>query len=160
MTSSLPRSGQTGSPQALNARSVTQLAKSSSPSGGDNLPKKTQGHSRHPEKKGEKKHTKSATKVNLVTDDKSSSGAVQELTGFSEGVGLGVHPSSGSTLKKTFFPIGEVSVVDPKARNARKVQVLIDTGAEMSFIETALADKLALPTVEKKQLRYYTFGSE
>ncbi|KHJ80747.1 hypothetical protein OESDEN_19574, partial [Oesophagostomum dentatum] len=38
--------------------------------------------------------------------------------------------------------------------------VLLDTGAEISFIDDELANDLSLPTVATKKLRLHTFGSE
>uniref|UniRef100_A0A0N4WXD3 DUF1758 domain-containing protein n=1 Tax=Haemonchus placei TaxID=6290 RepID=A0A0N4WXD3_HAEPC len=55
--------------------------------------------------------------------------------------------------------MGEISVVNPTSKKLQKVQVLIDTGAEMSFIGGALAEELCLPIIEEKELCYYTFGS-
>ncbi|KAK5965468.1 hypothetical protein GCK32_021862, partial [Trichostrongylus colubriformis] len=122
-----------------------------------------QGESRSTGKGSEKKQVKTAAKVNLVMDERLGveDGAGEQYNEVYDGAVLGIQPSRDpSTPLKTFLPLGEVAVVDPKAKNMRKVQVLIDTGAEISFIESTLADELTLSTVEEKQLRYFTFGSD
>ncbi|VDP20869.1 unnamed protein product [Heligmosomoides polygyrus] len=74
---------------------------------------------------------------------------------------LGVQPSGEvQVCSTTFLPIGELKVVNPATSNLCRVKVLIDTGAEISFIDGKLADELQLPVVEERNLRYYTFGSE
>ncbi|EYC23457.1 hypothetical protein Y032_0015g2655 [Ancylostoma ceylanicum] len=46
----------------------------------------------------------------------------------------------------------------PQSRT--QIDVLIDTGAEISFIDNALAECLHLPVIEEKQIRLHTFGSK
>ncbi|ETN80910.1 hypothetical protein NECAME_08874 [Necator americanus] len=41
-----------------------------------------------------------------------------------------------------------------------EVDVLLDTGAETSFIDSSLAAKLDLPVLEHKTIRLYTFESK
>ncbi|KIH44521.1 hypothetical protein ANCDUO_25453 [Ancylostoma duodenale] len=60
----------------------------------------------------------------------------------------------------TFLPTGELTVMDPKSERLRKVAVLLDTGAELSFIDSSLAEELGLPTLEETTLRLHTFSSE
>uniref|UniRef100_A0A7I4Y5S6 DUF1758 domain-containing protein n=1 Tax=Haemonchus contortus TaxID=6289 RepID=A0A7I4Y5S6_HAECO len=60
----------------------------------------------------------------------------------------------------TFLPIGEIQVVDNKKGNLRSVPVLLDTGAEISFIDSALAEELQLPTISERTLLLHTFGSK
>ncbi|KAK6017401.1 Tas retrotransposon peptidase A16, partial [Ostertagia ostertagi] len=62
-------------------------------------------------------------------------------------------------LECTFLPTGELTVFDPTSGGLRKVAVLLDTGAELSFIDSSLADELGLATVENTKLRLHTFGS-
>ncbi|ETN73685.1 hypothetical protein NECAME_00774 [Necator americanus] len=50
--------------------------------------------------------------------------------------------------------------MDPKSKKLRKVAVLLDTGAELSFIDNSLAEELGLPTLEETTLRLHTFSSE
>ncbi|EPB67371.1 hypothetical protein ANCCEY_13534 [Ancylostoma ceylanicum] len=50
--------------------------------------------------------------------------------------------------------------MDPKSERLRKIAVLLDTGAELSFIDGSLAEELDLPTLEETTLRLHTFGSE
>ncbi|KAK6031886.1 Tas retrotransposon peptidase A16 [Ostertagia ostertagi] len=105
-----------------------------------------------------------ATRVNIVADDRTSQvhHEDEEQRMQCEGAILSVQPSRNDSprSRKAFLPIGELSIVDPDAMNLRKIQVLIDTGAEMSFIETNLANKLSLSTTEERLLSYHTFGSE
>ncbi|KAK6049206.1 hypothetical protein COOONC_13289 [Cooperia oncophora] len=60
----------------------------------------------------------------------------------------------------TVLPIGEVMVMDNKRGDHRRVPVLLDTGAEISFIDRTLADELELETISEKTLLLHTFGSE
>ncbi|VDL73646.1 unnamed protein product [Nippostrongylus brasiliensis] len=60
----------------------------------------------------------------------------------------------------TFLPTGEVTVVDPNSSSLKKVHALLDTGAELSFIDSQLADELRLATVGERTLRLATFGSK
>ncbi|KAL6735385.1 hypothetical protein Aduo_005832 [Ancylostoma duodenale] len=50
--------------------------------------------------------------------------------------------------------------MDPKSKRLGKVVVLLDTGAELSFMDSSLAEELSLPTLEETTLRLHTFGSE
>ncbi|KAK6761277.1 hypothetical protein RB195_022365 [Necator americanus] len=60
----------------------------------------------------------------------------------------------------TFLPTGELTVMDPMSKKLKEVAVLLDTGAELSFIDNSLAEELGLPTLEETTLRLPTFGSE
>ncbi|KIH60974.1 Tas retrotransposon peptidase A16 [Ancylostoma duodenale] len=60
----------------------------------------------------------------------------------------------------TFLPTGELTVMNPATKELRKVDVLLDTGAEISFIDTTLAQELQLPTLKEARLRLHTFGSD
>ncbi|KAE9414568.1 hypothetical protein Angca_001785, partial [Angiostrongylus cantonensis] len=59
----------------------------------------------------------------------------------------------------TFLPTGEMTVMDPTTKQLKKNSVLLDTGAELSFIDEKLAQELRLPTMEEMKLRLHTFGS-
>ncbi|KAK6015342.1 Tas retrotransposon peptidase A16, partial [Ostertagia ostertagi] len=58
------------------------------------------------------------------------------------------------------LPIGEVTVVDTRTRALMTVNVLLDTGAELSFIDSALAEQLQLPIIAVKDVQLMTFGSD
>ncbi|KIH46700.1 Tas retrotransposon peptidase A16 [Ancylostoma duodenale] len=62
-------------------------------------------------------------------------------------------------VQTTLLPTGEVTVMDPVTEGLRKIPVLFDRGDEISFIDTALADKLRLPTIKETKLHLQTFGS-
>nr|CDJ98306.1 Protein of unknown function DUF1758 domain containing protein [Haemonchus contortus] len=60
----------------------------------------------------------------------------------------------------TYLPTGEITALDPTTKSLRKISVLLDTGAEISFIDTALAAELHLPSIKETRLRLHTFGSD
>ncbi|KIH63232.1 Pao retrotransposon peptidase [Ancylostoma duodenale] len=55
---------------------------------------------------------------------------------------------------------GKITVMDNETRAMSKVDVLLDTGAGTSFIDSSLAAKLHLPVIEYKNIRLHTFGSK
>ncbi|EPB76641.1 Pao retrotransposon peptidase [Ancylostoma ceylanicum] len=55
---------------------------------------------------------------------------------------------------------GEITVMNNETRAMSKVDVLLDTGAETSFIDSSLAASLHLPILEHKIIRIHTFGSK
>ncbi|VDM64928.1 unnamed protein product [Angiostrongylus costaricensis] len=66
---------------------------------------------------------------------------------------------SSTKLQSTFLPTGELTIMNPTTKQLEKVSVLLDTGAELSFIDENLAQKLGLPKIEEIKLRLNTFGS-
>ncbi|KAK5976808.1 Tas retrotransposon peptidase A16 [Trichostrongylus colubriformis] len=98
-----------------------------------------------------KKNAKLTQKVNVV--------AGEEPVEESEAAILQVQ-SDQDVHSTTFLPIGEIQVVDNKKGNLRNVPVLLDTGAEISFINNTLAQELQLPTISETTLLLHTFGSE
>uniref|UniRef100_A0A7I4Z2N9 Tas retrotransposon peptidase A16 n=1 Tax=Haemonchus contortus TaxID=6289 RepID=A0A7I4Z2N9_HAECO len=60
----------------------------------------------------------------------------------------------------TYLPTGEITALDPTTKSLRNISVLLDTGAEISFIDTALAAELHLPSINETRLRLHTFGSD
>ncbi|VDM56147.1 unnamed protein product [Angiostrongylus costaricensis] len=50
--------------------------------------------------------------------------------------------------------------MDPATRQLEKISVLLDTGAELSFIDEKLAQELRLPSMVETKLRLHTFGSD
>ncbi|KAK5979537.1 hypothetical protein GCK32_011485 [Trichostrongylus colubriformis] len=65
----------------------------------------------------------------------------------------------GQNIGYTFLPTGELSIYDLSSESLIKVVVLLDTRAELSFIDGSLADDLGLSTLEETRLRLHTFGS-
>ncbi|KAE9412386.1 hypothetical protein Angca_001750, partial [Angiostrongylus cantonensis] len=59
----------------------------------------------------------------------------------------------------TFLSTEELTIINPTTKQLEKVSVLIDMGAELSFIDEKLAQKVYLPTIEEIKLRLNTFGS-
>ncbi|KAK6735279.1 hypothetical protein RB195_018457 [Necator americanus] len=55
---------------------------------------------------------------------------------------------------------GEITVMENETKAISKVDVLLDTGAETSFIDSSLAAKLHLPVLEHKTIRLHTFGTK
>uniref|UniRef100_A0A183FAG8 DUF1758 domain-containing protein n=1 Tax=Heligmosomoides polygyrus TaxID=6339 RepID=A0A183FAG8_HELPZ len=62
--------------------------------------------------------------------------------------------------RQTFLPTGELTVHDPQNNVLKKIPILLDTGAEISFIHTDLVEQLNLSTSDPVMLRLHTFGSE
>ncbi|KHJ92611.1 Tas retrotransposon peptidase A16 [Oesophagostomum dentatum] len=58
------------------------------------------------------------------------------------------------------LPTGELSIVDKKTGRLRKIDVLLDTGAELSFIDESLANELQLPILEDVRINLHTFGAK
>ncbi|KAK6747883.1 hypothetical protein RB195_000841 [Necator americanus] len=50
--------------------------------------------------------------------------------------------------------------MDPETKSLSKVDVLLDTGAEISFVDSTLAAKLHLPVIEERRIKLHTFGSQ
>ncbi|VDK45408.1 unnamed protein product, partial [Cylicostephanus goldi] len=99
--------------------------------------------------KEETKRTRPQREVNIV----GSEGAETRETAI-----LQVN-SAFQKLEETFLPTGELTVLDPKTNALRKIAVLLDTGAEISFIDSTLAQELQLPITGKTKLHLHTFGS-
>uniref|UniRef100_A0A7I4YSW8 DUF1758 domain-containing protein n=1 Tax=Haemonchus contortus TaxID=6289 RepID=A0A7I4YSW8_HAECO len=55
---------------------------------------------------------------------------------------------------------GTARIQHPKTKATQEVQILLDTGADNSFIQKHLADELELPTLRTSELLMYTFGSK
>ncbi|KAK6029229.1 Tas retrotransposon peptidase A16 [Ostertagia ostertagi] len=105
------------------------------------------------------KKTPTRTKRDVKTTQKVNVVAGEERLEESETAILQVQ-STKEIHSTTFLPIGEIQVVDNKKGNLRSVPVLLDTGAEISFIENTLAEELQLTTISQKVLLLHTFGSE
>uniref|UniRef100_A0A7I4XUL5 DUF1758 domain-containing protein n=1 Tax=Haemonchus contortus TaxID=6289 RepID=A0A7I4XUL5_HAECO len=58
------------------------------------------------------------------------------------------------------LPVGELTIVDTDTKALVKVHVLLDTGAELSFIDSCLANRLHLPVLDTKEVQLATFGSQ
>ncbi|XGW30833.1 hypothetical protein V3C99_009638, partial [Haemonchus contortus] len=58
------------------------------------------------------------------------------------------------------LPIGELTIVDTDTKALIKVHALLDTGAELSFIDSCLANRLHLPVQDCKEVQLATFGSQ
>ncbi|XGW03476.1 hypothetical protein V3C99_015006 [Haemonchus contortus] len=63
-------------------------------------------------------------------------------------------------VQPTYLPKGEYTALDPTTKSLRRISVLLDTGAEISFIDTALAAEWHLPSIKETRLRLHTFGSD
>ncbi|ETN75809.1 Tas retrotransposon peptidase A16 [Necator americanus] len=55
---------------------------------------------------------------------------------------------------------GGITVMENETKPISKVDVLLDTGAETSFIDSSLAAKLHVPVLEHKTIRLHTFGTK
>ncbi|VDO70519.1 unnamed protein product [Haemonchus placei] len=65
-----------------------------------------------------------------------------------------------STRTHPCLPVGELTIVDTDTKALVKVHVLLDTGAELSFIDSCLANRLHLPVQDTKEVQLATFGSQ
>ncbi|KAJ1354836.1 hypothetical protein KIN20_011898 [Parelaphostrongylus tenuis] len=73
-----------------------------------------------------------------------------------------VDKSVEKSLKKrqsTMLPTGLLTALHPTTKRLEKIRVLLDTGAELSFIDEKLAQKLQLPIIDEMKLHLNTFGS-
>ncbi|KHJ91498.1 integrase core domain protein [Oesophagostomum dentatum] len=68
-------------------------------------------------------------------------------------------PQLPSLKEKPYLPMGEVSLFNPTTKSNQKVQILFDTGAEISFIDEGLAQQLQLPVLAEKTVQLHTFGA-
>ncbi|CAJ0594653.1 unnamed protein product [Cylicocyclus nassatus] len=95
---------------------------------------------------------KEARKINALHEDNSETEAVSALD---------LQPVHKTRrLSRTFLPAGILTVMNPTTKALKKVGVLLDSGAEVSFIESSLANELELPTIETTRLPIHTFGTE
>ncbi|EYB82580.1 hypothetical protein Y032_0356g3353 [Ancylostoma ceylanicum] len=98
---------------------------------------------------------KSSVKVNQLGNEEQEHASLEEQSILEVQSGKCFQSKQG-----TFLPTGELTVMNPTTRKLRKVDVLLDTGAEISFIDTTLAEELQLPTIKETMLRLHTFGSD
>ncbi|KJH47872.1 Bystin [Dictyocaulus viviparus] len=68
--------------------------------------------------------------------------------------------NNNGNIETTFLPTAEITVLNPSSNTLKNVPILLDTGAEVSFIDSKLAETLNLPRVQETKLRLQTFGSE
>ncbi|VDL68781.1 unnamed protein product, partial [Nippostrongylus brasiliensis] len=59
----------------------------------------------------------------------------------------------------TFLLIGQAQVLNPRTQNLEVVHILLDTGADRSFVSKTLAERLQLNELNSKHLTITTFGS-
>ncbi|KAK6031836.1 hypothetical protein OSTOST_01991, partial [Ostertagia ostertagi] len=62
-------------------------------------------------------------------------------------------------LWRALLPTGQITVMDHQTRALSRVNVLLDTEAEIPFIDSSLADRLHLPVLEETSILINTFGS-
>ncbi|KAK6015373.1 hypothetical protein OSTOST_19204 [Ostertagia ostertagi] len=56
--------------------------------------------------------------------------------------------------------VGQAQVLNPETQTLESVQVVLDSGADRSFISDNLADRLHLPELDRTVLKICTFGSK
>ncbi|KAK6031354.1 hypothetical protein OSTOST_02496, partial [Ostertagia ostertagi] len=75
----------------------------------------------------------------------------------------GIHPEKGDNSGRTDSHVvlltGVAQVRDTLRNQWKDVEVLLDTGADESFISTDLADELGLECTTTRKLHVYTFGT-
>ncbi|VDO04163.1 unnamed protein product [Haemonchus placei] len=64
------------------------------------------------------------------------------------------------TTSKVLLLTGMAKVCDTKSGEMKEVEILLDTGADRSFITGKLANKLNLPNIDSVDLSVYTFGNK
>uniref|UniRef100_A0A7I5ED04 CCHC-type domain-containing protein n=1 Tax=Haemonchus contortus TaxID=6289 RepID=A0A7I5ED04_HAECO len=76
-----------------------------------------------------------------------------------QGIPPGNETVSPKGSSKVLLLTGVAKVKDPLKNQWKNVELLLDTGADESFITTELADELGLVCKAQKQLKVYTFGT-
>nr|CDJ94813.1 Protein of unknown function DUF1759 and Protein of unknown function DUF1758 and Retrotransposon domain containing protein [Haemonchus contortus] len=99
-----------------------------------------------------RKADRGTLKVNNIGQDSTPEEETSILEMHSEKISFRAHD--------TFLPTGQATVLDPNTRVMRKITVLIDTGAQVSFIDATLANELQLPAVAQVKLKIRTFGTK
>ncbi|KAK6030992.1 zinc knuckle, partial [Ostertagia ostertagi] len=67
---------------------------------------------------------------------------------------------NGGELSQVYLLTGQARVENAKTGKSQMVQILLDTGADRSFIQERLAEKLDLPVVNSIELSVHTFGAK
>ncbi|KAK6018269.1 Tas retrotransposon peptidase A16 [Ostertagia ostertagi] len=70
-----------------------------------------------------------------------------------------LHMRDRSSSSDTLVLVGQAKVLNPRTQTLEAIHVLLDTGADRSFITSSLADRLQLQEVDSKPLTITTFGS-
>ncbi|KAK6032297.1 Tas retrotransposon peptidase A16 [Ostertagia ostertagi] len=70
-----------------------------------------------------------------------------------------LHVGNSKRRPDTLILAGEALVFNPRSQMLEKVHVMLDSGADRSFISEELADRLQLPEAETTVLTINTFGS-
>ncbi|VDL73195.1 unnamed protein product [Nippostrongylus brasiliensis] len=98
---------------------------------------------------------KAPQKINTVVED-------QEPELDTESVVFGgVHSCRDEGSRNPIFlPIGQLQAIDKLKGHLVNVSALFDSGAELSFIDSRLADKLQLKVLSDRTLSLQTFGSD
>nr|CDJ90687.1 Protein of unknown function DUF1759 and Protein of unknown function DUF1758 domain containing protein [Haemonchus contortus] len=71
-----------------------------------------------------------------------------------------LHMRVGTSNSDNLVLVGQAQVLNSRSQTLETVHVLLDTGADRSFITSSLADRLQLQEVDSKPLTITTFGSE
>uniref|UniRef100_A0A1I7WRD4 DUF1758 domain-containing protein n=1 Tax=Heterorhabditis bacteriophora TaxID=37862 RepID=A0A1I7WRD4_HETBA len=64
------------------------------------------------------------------------------------------------TRKRANLLLGTATTLNTKENRLQQVDILLDTGSELSFIDSKLSTNLGLPTLEAKDLFIHKFGSK
>ncbi|VDL81191.1 unnamed protein product [Nippostrongylus brasiliensis] len=70
-----------------------------------------------------------------------------------------LHVANGRHQSYSLILVGQPLVFNPQAQDLETVYVMLDSGADRSFISTDLARRLRLPEIQSTVLRINTFGS-
>ncbi|KAK5977692.1 hypothetical protein GCK32_009436 [Trichostrongylus colubriformis] len=70
-----------------------------------------------------------------------------------------LHLTNDHRESHSLILIGQALVFNPLSQKLEKIHVVLDSGADRSFISSALADRLQLPETEQSVLKINTFGS-
>ncbi|KAK5984050.1 hypothetical protein GCK32_010865 [Trichostrongylus colubriformis] len=120
----------------------------------------TSSATKKPSEKGKKLNKVAASvnsnQVSNVTDQETSSA---NIDGHDTVLQLQAMTQVQQT-NRSALPTGEITVLDPTTKGLRKVDVLFDSGAEVSFINASLANELCLPVIREESIRIHTFGSK
>ncbi|VDM64542.1 unnamed protein product [Angiostrongylus costaricensis] len=103
----------------------------------------------------ETKRHKSTSTINYVNQEQE--GPARQETIVVEIQHEGPHRQSQQT---TVFPTREITVVNTTTKTFQKVANLLNTGAELSFVDAISGAEIDLPIIVETRLRLCTFGFE
>ncbi|KAK6026676.1 zinc knuckle [Ostertagia ostertagi] len=105
---------------------------------------------------------KSSSKTGLIRKTTAKMHSVTSESNNQDECGSNVVLHVSNNLERSEMPIlvGQAQVLNPETQTLESVQVVLDSGADRSFISDNLADRLHLPELDRTVLKICTFGSK